>query len=168
MICCAMLSGILALVLWISRRLSPRGATEPPLAWRPYGESGQCAPAPAFSPRARLQSFAYAIAGLRYMLRTQYNAWIHAAATLVVVAAGAALRIGPNDWRWLVAALVFVWVAETVNTAFEHVCNVVSPQFSLSVQHAKDVAAGAVLISAVGAALIGTSVLVPYVAAITR
>lgn len=167
MICCALLSGVIALLLWLSRRVSPRGAAEP-LAWRPYGASGDCAPVPAFSPRARLKSFSYAIAGLRFMLRTQHNAWIHAMATLVVVAAGLALRIEADDWRWLVAALVFVWVAETMNTAFEHVCNVVSPRFSLSVQHAKDVAAGAVLISAAGAALIGASVLMPYVAAATR
>jgi diacylglycerol kinase (ATP) len=115
-----------------------------------------------FSARARVGSFRHALSGLWLMMRTQHNAWIHLAATLVVCGAGLLLRVSANDWRWLVVAVVMVWIAETLNTAFEHLCDVVSPEFHLSVKHAKDIAAGAVLICAAGAACIGMLVFWPY------
>ena len=73
-----------------------------------------------FSIAARLKSFRFAFAGIAYMLRTQHNAWLHLLATIVVLAAGFALNVSAEDWRWLVAAIVLVWTAEAVNTAFEH------------------------------------------------
>lgn len=116
-----------------------------------------------FSLSDRVKSFGYALRGLGFMLRTQHNAWIHLAATVVVVAAGIALRITAEDWRWMVLAIALVWVAEIVNTAFEHLCDVVQPEFHVSVKTAKDVAAGAVLVAALGAAIIGVMVFWPYV-----
>jgi diacylglycerol kinase (ATP) len=116
-----------------------------------------------FSLAKRINSFGYALSGLGFVLRTQHNAWIHLAATMVVVAAGIALRISAEDWRWVVMAIALVWVAEALNTAVEHVCNVVQPEFHASVKTAKDVAAGAVLAAAVGAAIIGVLVFWPYV-----
>jgi diacylglycerol kinase (ATP) len=115
-----------------------------------------------FSAAARARSFRYAFAGLGFMLRTQHNAWLHAAATAAVCAAGFALHVTPADWRWLVAAIALVWMAEAMNTAFEHLCDVVSPEFHLSVLRCKDVAAGAVLICAAGAAGLGLLTLLPY------
>ena len=115
-----------------------------------------------FSIAARLKSFTFAFAGIATMLRTQHNAWLHLVATIAVIAAGFALNISADDWRWLVTAIVLVWTAETVNTAFEHLCDVVSPEFQASVQKSKDIAAGAVLICAIGAVIIGLLVFVPY------
>jgi len=115
-----------------------------------------------FSIAARLKSFTFAFAGIAYMLRTQHNAWLHLVATLAVIAAGFALNVSTDDWRWLVAAIVLVWTAEAVNTAFEHLCDVVSPEFHASVQKSKDIAAGAVLICVIGAVIIGLQVFVPY------
>jgi diacylglycerol kinase (ATP) len=115
-----------------------------------------------FSISARLKSLGYALSGLGFMLRTQHNAWIHLVATALVVAVGLWLRIAPHDWRWIVLAIALVWVAEIVNTAFEHLCNVVQPEFHVSVKVAKDVAAGAVLVAAVAAAVIGLLVFLPY------
>ena len=112
--------------------------------------------------RGRLNSFRHALAGIGFMLRTQHNAWLHLAATAGVAAAGLVLRISGEDWRWLTLAIVMVWVAEAVNTAFEHLCDVVSPDFHASVKISKDIAAGAVLISALGAAVIGALVFLPY------
>ena len=116
-----------------------------------------------FSLTARLRSFRYAFAGVAFMLRTQHNAWLHLAASGLVVGAAVLLRVSAGDWRWLVAAMVMVWVAETFNTAVEYVCDVVSPGYSEVVRHAKDIAAGAVLIAALGAAAIGLLTLGPYV-----
>jgi diacylglycerol kinase (ATP) len=115
-----------------------------------------------FSIAARLKSFTFAFAGIAYMLRTQHNAWLHLVATILVILAGFGLHVSGEDGRWLVAAIVLVWTAEAVNTAFEHLCDVVSPEFHDSVQKSKDIAAGAVLICAIGAVIIGLQVFVPY------
>ena len=117
---------------------------------------------PAFSVLGRLRSIRHALAGIALMLRTQHNAWLHLGATLGVIAAGIALKIDANDWRWLVVAIVLVWVSEAVNTAFEHLCDVVSPDFHASVKISKDIAAGAVLITAIGAVALGGLVFLPY------
>ena len=115
-----------------------------------------------FSIVARAKSFGYALAGLAFMLRTQHNAWVHLAATFAACVAGFALHITAEDWRWLVVAIVMVWIAEALNTAFEHLCDVVSPDFHIAVKRSKDIAAGAVLICAVGAVVIGAMVFWPY------
>jgi diacylglycerol kinase (ATP) len=119
-------------------------------------------PPDRFTIAARIRSFRYALAGLGFMLRTQHNAWLHLAATAIVLSAGFGLKVSAGDWRWLVAAIVLVWVAEAMNTAFEHLCDVVSPEFHPSVQRSKDVAAGAVLVCAIGAATLGVLTLAPY------
>ena len=116
----------------------------------------------AFTLAARLKSFRHAFAGFAYMLRTQHNAWLHFAATCVVIAMGFGFGVNADDWRWLVVAIALVWVAEAMNTAFEHLCDVVSPEFHISVQKSKDIAAGAVLVCAIAAAIIGAFTLVPY------
>jgi len=119
--------------------------------------------APAkFSGAARLRSFVYAGRGLRIMLLSQHNAWIHAALTMVVVGAGIVAGVSRLEWCALVLSIVAVWTAEALNTAFEFLCDVASPEFHPLVEKAKDVAAGAVLTSAVGAAVIGPLVFVPY------
>ncbi len=116
-----------------------------------------------FSLQARLRSVGFALAGLRFMLRTQHNAWVHLAASVAVLAIGIRLRVSVDDWRWLVIAVALVWVGEAMNTAFEHLCDVVRPEFHLSVKRCKDVAAGAVLICALAAAALGALTLLPYV-----
>ncbi len=115
-----------------------------------------------FSIAARSKSFVHAFAGLAFMLRTQHNAWLHLVATVVVVGAGILLKVSANDWRWLIAAMALVWLAEAMNTAFEHLCDVVSPEFNQSVKRSKDIAAAAVLFAAIAAALIGILTLWPY------
>lgn len=110
---------------------------------------------------ARIRSFGYAFRGVWTMLRSQRNAWIHALATGGVVAAGFALRISADDWKWLVLAMGTVWGAEALNTALELLADAAKPEFHPLVEKAKDVAAGAVLLSAVGAVLVGLLVFVP-------
>lgn len=115
----------------------------------------------AFSPASRLRSFVYAGRGIRRMVASQHNAWIHVAATFSVVGLGLALGIPRFEWMALVAAIASVWTAEALNTAFELLCDVAAPDFHPLVEAAKDVAAGAVLICAVGAAITGVLVLGP-------
>jgi diacylglycerol kinase (ATP) len=118
-----------------------------------------------FSIAARLKSFTFAFEGFAFMLRTQHNAWVHLAATVLVVVLGFALQVSADAWRWLIAAMALVWVAEVMNTAFEHLCDVVSPQFHESVKRSKDIAAAAVLVCVIASTLLGAITLAPYVKA---
>lgn len=110
----------------------------------------------------RVRGVRFAIKGIRTMLRTQHNAWIHAAATAAVAVTGAVLQLSASEWCWIVLAVMAVWTAEALNTAFEFLTDVASPSFHPLAGHAKDVAAGAVLISAIGAVVIGLLVLGPH------
>ncbi len=116
-----------------------------------------------FKASSRLKSIGSALRGLSFMLKTQHNAWMHLAATVAVILVASFLQVRLEDWRWLIVAMVMVWVAEAFNTAVEYVCDVVSPGYSEAVKHAKDIAAGAVLVCAFGAAVIGFLTLWPYV-----
>lgn len=98
------------------------------------------------------------------MIRSQQNAWIHAAATVVVTLLGSWLGLSAGEWCWIVLAIVSVWTAEALNTAFEFLTDVASPTFHPIAAQAKDVAAGAVLLSAVGALAIAALVLGPHLA----
>ena len=109
----------------------------------------------------RVRSFSCALRGIGVMLRSQHNAWLHAAATMVVVASGVALQISAGDWCWIVLAIMAVWTAEALNTAFEFLTDVASPSFHPVAGQAKDVAAGAVLISALGSIVIASLVFGP-------
>ncbi|MEZ5972317.1 MAG: diacylglycerol kinase family protein [Hyphomonadaceae bacterium] len=121
-----------------------------------------------FSVAARLKSFTFAFEGLAFMLRTQHNAWVHLVATVAVVALGFTLQVSADAWCWLIVAMALVWVAEAMNTAFEHLCDVVSPEFHESVKRSKDIAAAAVLICVIAATLLGSITLAPYVLAAVR
>ena len=107
------------------------------------------------------QSFAYAFNGLRITLLSQQHAWFYLAVTVLVFLAGAVVGISPEKWCWMIIAAVSVWTAEALNTAFEFLCDVASPEFHPLVEKAKDVSAGAVLICILGASAIGFIILGP-------
>jgi diacylglycerol kinase (ATP) len=91
----------------------------------------------------RIQSFRYAFRGIRLLITTQHNAWIHAVATVLVIITAGLLHLNTTDWCMLVLATASVWTAEALNTAVE------------------DVGAAAVLIAAAAAVVIGLLVLGP-------
>ena len=113
----------------------------------------------------RLRSVWCALNGVVIMLRSQHNAWIHAFATFAVCAAGLLVGLSASEWRWIVLAIVAVWTAEALNTAFEFLTDVASPTFHPIAGKAKDVAAGAVLISAAGSVVIGMIIFGPRLVA---
>ena len=115
----------------------------------------------AFSFKARIQSFKYAINGLALMLKSQHNAWLHAMATLAVITLGVVCRLSCGEWCWLVLAIMAGWTAEAMNTALEFLADVASSEFHPLIEKAKDVAAGAVLLSATGSVIIALLVLGP-------
>lgn len=116
--------------------------------------------------RARLQSLAFAAAGLRALLQHEPNARIHAAATLAVIALAAALGLSAVEWALLALAVGGVWCAEALNTALECLCDVASPGPHELIRRAKDVAAAAVLVASMAALAVGALVFMPHLVAL--
>ena len=110
---------------------------------------------------SRAHSFRYAFSGWWYVIRTQKNAWIHAAATVCVVVMGIWLHLPLRDWAVLLLTITIVWTAEFLNTALEAVVDLASPQNHPLAKVGKDVGAAAVLIAACSAALIAILILGP-------
>lgn len=110
----------------------------------------------------RIRSFKFAFSGIWIMLKSQHNTWVHACATFAVVVAGFFFHVSSPEWCWLVLAIMAVWTAEAFNTAIEFLADVTSPEFHQLVKHSKDIAAGAVLISAIGSVVIGLLILGPH------
>jgi diacylglycerol kinase len=98
---------------------------------------------------------------LRRLCR-ESNARIHAVATVLVIGIGSALRLTVLEWVLLALAATLVWVAEAMNTALEVLSDAAVPEHSPLVGAAKDVAAGAVLLAAIGAVVVGLLVFVPH------
>jgi diacylglycerol kinase (ATP) len=113
--------------------------------------------------KTRLKSFTFAISGILLALKTQANMRIHVAISAAVIAAATYLQLSKADWLWLILSIILVLSAELLNSAFEFVCDVISPQHNASVGRAKDIAAGAVLVVACGAAIVGLLVFWPYI-----
>ena len=111
---------------------------------------------------ARLRSFACALQGMRHLVLTQANARLHLLAAFLVCAAGAYLGLGRAEWVWVTVAIVLVWSAEAFNTALEQLADALHPEQHPGIGRAKDMAAAAVLIAALGAAVIGMLIFVPH------
>ncbi len=109
--------------------------------------------------RGRRNSFKYAFSGFFYVLKTQKNAWLHLAATIVVVAVSLWLNIGRLEWLAILLVIGLVWMAEFMNTALEVIVDLASPEKHPLAKVAKDVGAASVLIAAILSVIIGVSIL---------
>ena len=108
-----------------------------------------------------IRSFGYAFKGIGYAAKTQLNFRIHLAVTLLACFLGYILNITVDEWRWLILCVALVLTAELFNTAIEFLTDLVSPQYNELAGHVKDVSAGAVLITALFAVLIGSIIFLP-------
>lgn len=106
--------------------------------------------------RDRYRSFGFALRGLGVLVRTQHNARIHLAATASVVVGGWLSEFTTAEWMLLTLTIAMVFVAEALNTAIEFVADAAVPGEHPLIEKAKDVAAGAVLLTAVAAVIVGT------------
>ena len=115
-----------------------------------------------FSIVSRFKSFGNALAGLSDMLFTEHNAWVHVLGTILALDFAWWLEVDRNGWALILIAIVLVWIAEAFNTVLEIMADlVVGQRYSKMVKRAKDIAAAAVLIAAMGAVGIGISILGP-------
>ena len=114
-----------------------------------------------FSLRARIASFRNAWKGLSVFVRQEHNAWIHLSMTVLVILAGVLFRISTYDWIAVVFAIGLVISAEAINSAIERLADVVQPNRDERIRDVKDICAGAVLVCAMTAFVIGLIVFLP-------
>ncbi len=116
-----------------------------------------------FSLVRRAKSFSCAGRGLAVFVRTTPNARIQLFILLLVVLGGLFFSIKSIEWLFLILASGMVLAAEAFNTAIEIDIDLTSPEYHPYARDTKDVAAGAVLISALTALMVGLVVFVPYI-----
>lgn len=111
-----------------------------------------------------LNSFKHAIEGIINGIKYERNIKIHFICGLIVFFVGSILQIDKYQWMYIALAIGFVLVAEYFNTAIEHLTDlVVNNEFHPLAKEAKDASAGAVLLAAITALIIGLIVFVPKI-----
>lgn len=123
--------------------------------------NGHGAAGNAFSWKGRAASFRFAWQGIKALFRTEHNAWIHAGLTVIVILLSFLLHISRTEAAVLVLTMGFVWTAEIFNTALEKAMDFISPEKHHQIKLVKDLAAAAVLVSAVAGLIIGTLIFLP-------
>ena len=110
-----------------------------------------------------LKSFKYAIEGIFTGLKEEQNMKIHITIMILVIIFGIMLKI--NTTEWIICILLFGLVIsmELMNTAIENTVNLITKEKNQQAKIAKDVAAGAVLVSAIVSAIIGLMIFVPKI-----
>jgi diacylglycerol kinase len=108
-----------------------------------------------------LRSFAFAGQGVWHVVRTQRNMRVHLLVGLAAVMAGLILRIGAADWACVLTVIGLVLTAETLNTVVEALVDLSTDDFHPLAKAAKDMAAGAVLLSSAAAVGVGVAVFLP-------
>jgi diacylglycerol kinase (ATP) len=109
------------------------------------------------------KSFGYALRGIEYVIRYERNARIHLLVAILALLLGLELRVSDAQLAAIFFAVIIVFLAEIINTAFEKTLDLVSPDYHPQVKIVKDMAAGAVLVAAGGAVIIGLMIYTPYV-----
>ena len=115
-----------------------------------------------FSIRKRIKSFQYAFRGLFILFQKEHNARIHLIAAIITITLGMLFDIRACEWAVIIFAIVLVIGAELFNSALEQLADAVTKDLHPAIRNAKDMAAGAVLILALGAVVIGLIVFIPY------
>jgi diacylglycerol kinase len=108
-----------------------------------------------------IASFGYAFSGLGYALRTQRNARVHLVAAILAVALGIYLHLSTVEFALIFMVIAGVFVTEMLNTVLEICVDLASPEYHPQAKIAKDVAAGAVLLSAMLAVVVALLIFGP-------
>jgi diacylglycerol kinase len=113
-----------------------------------------------------IRSFGYALDGLKLALGLDQNVRFHLIVGTLVFVAAVILQSSKLELMFVIFAIFFVIICEMVNTAIEEMTNLIKIEHSREARIAKDVAAGAVLLSAIFAFIVGVMVLVPRLIAL--
>lgn len=110
----------------------------------------------------RFKSFSFAIKGLYALFKGEPNAKIHLFFAVTTLFLAFFFEVEKSDWIILIACITLVLAAEAFNTAIESLTDLASPDYHPLAKKTKDIAAAAVLISAIGTVIIGLIIFVPY------
>ncbi len=115
-----------------------------------------------------LKSQGYARNGVKLIFRNEKNFRIDIVIAVLVVIAGFLFKISHTDWIAISLVISMVFTAEVLNSAIEALCDTVSQDFKVNIKYAKDVSAGAVLISALVSIITGLIVFLPYIMEVVK
>lgn len=110
-----------------------------------------------------LRSFGYAWNGLKYSFDTQTNFKIHLLLAAMAILAGFGLHISNTEWLIVFMCFAIVLSTELMNTAIEKLADVVHQDIHSGIKLVKDIAAGAVLISALISVMIACIIFLPKI-----
>lgn len=96
------------------------------------------------------------------MVRVERNARFHLIIAIITLVIAVLLGVSNAELAAIFFAIIMVFIAEVINTAIEKILDIVEPDHSEDVRIIKDIAAGAVLVAAIGAAAIGLAIFIPY------
>ncbi|HCC67851.1 TPA: UDP kinase [Patescibacteria group bacterium] len=109
------------------------------------------------------QSQLHAIKGILQIVKNERNFRIQIAVAIVVTLTGIILKISHNDWIAVGFLIALVLISEAFNSVIEAVCDTVSKEYRVNIKYAKDVSAGAVLVSAILSVILGLIIFIPYI-----
>ena len=122
-----------------------------------------------FSIRDRLRSFKYAFRGALLLLSQEHNTWIHLTCAILAVGFGFHFGISQSEWFAVIISIGMVLSAEAFNTAIERIADYIQPDKDPNIALIKDMAAGAVLFTAISAFIVGVIIFLPkFLSIITR
>ena len=108
-------------------------------------------------------SIKYAVNGIKVLLKEEHNSRIHVAASLFAIVSSFVLRISVIEWLFIIFSIGLVFAMELINSAIENLSDEINKEINPSIKKIKDLAAGAVLVSAVSALTIGLVIFIPKV-----
>ena len=114
-----------------------------------------------FSIHGRVKSFQYAFEGIFRFFRTDHNAWLHMAAAIGVGVLANIVGVTRTEAIVILIAIALVWITEMLNTCIEKAMDMITTEYDVRVKVIKDISAGAVLVAAIAALIIGLIVFVP-------
>jgi diacylglycerol kinase len=109
----------------------------------------------------RIRSFGYAFKGIKAVFGNEANMNIHLIMSILVIACGFIFKISITEWMLCIICFGLVISLEMLNSAIENLVNLVSPEQNKIAGKIKDISAGAVLIAAICAAIVGLIIFVP-------
>jgi len=116
-----------------------------------------------FSLANRFKSFTYAWSGIKELLRTEHNTWVHLFITIITVTLGLIFKLAIGEWAALIICMTMVWTAEIFNTCIEKLLDFISTDRHPQIKNIKDMAAAAVLIASWAAVIVGAIIFIPKI-----
>jgi diacylglycerol kinase len=110
-----------------------------------------------------VKSHSHAWNGVYLIIASQLNFRIELVVSILVVAAGVFFKLSLVEWYGIIFSATLVLLAESLNSAIEKACDAITTKHHGAIKYAKDVAAGAVLISAAAAIVVGFFVFGPHI-----